>query len=61
MESNVKTRVARVVADLRKLAVGLTEAGNPTDAIRLQGCASAVQQLEAELFAAESRKVKLAG
>lgn len=60
MDSEIHHRVARVVADLRELANLLT-ADNPADAIRLQGCAAMVRELEDELVAAEFRKVTLVG
>lgn len=66
MANDVKGRITRIVADLRALANQLTDAGNPADAIRLQGYAATVRQLESELLAAElarrdEQETKLAG
>lgn len=56
MGKDLSPLTARVVAGLRALAQELTEAGNPADAIRLQGYAATVSELKCELIAAESRR-----
>ncbi len=65
MADDVRSRVARVVADLRELA-NLQTADIPADAIRLQGYAAMVRQLQGELLATavqrrDEQETKLAG
>lgn len=56
LDRDVSRLSARVVADLRALAQLLIDAGNHGEAIRLQGYAASVRQIEGELLAAESRQ-----
>ncbi|MBL9165679.1 MAG: hypothetical protein JNL18_23350 [Planctomycetaceae bacterium] len=56
MDKDLSPLAARVVADLRALSNLLIGAGNHGDAIRLQGYAASVRQIEGELLAAESRR-----
>jgi len=55
MADELLRRAARAITDLRRLATTLNEAGYPGDAIRIQGFAGTLRELENKLAEAQAK------
>jgi len=55
MADELLRRAARAITDLRRLATTLNEAGYPGDAIRIQGFAGTLRELEDKLAEAQAK------